>query len=242
MHEYFDTIIVDACKTLFGREANITRDFVQSMGYDDLKSAFRKKAFETHPDLHISTDAFVQRKQTDIFMGVRTAYDVILNHFEKRGKSLREGTMPKTTNKTSDCGDKCTTGVVPPRRLEIGGYLYYRGCIPYPELIKALAWQKRQRPIVGVIAKQWEWLTDEQIRAIVSFRGQPRLFGDRAVHLKFLTPFKVRTVLAYQRTQQKKIGQYFVENGLLTEKKIEQMVEELKRHNAQLSMPMRKSA
>lgn len=242
MHEYFDARIVDACKTLFGREANITREFVHSIGYDDLKSVFRKRAFETHPDLHINTDAFQQTKQADLFMGVRTAYDVILDHFEKHRKHLREVTMPQTTSKSSNCNDGCTTGVAPPRRLEIGGYLYYRGRIPYPELIKALAWQKRQRPCVGAIAKQWKWLTDEQIRTILSLQGQPRLFGERAVHIKFLTPFKVRTLLAYQRTQQKKIGTYFVENGLLTEKKIEQMVEELKQHNAQLSMPVRKSA
>ncbi len=240
MLEYFDADIVNACKTLFGREASITRDFVHALGHDDLKSAFRKKAFETHPDLHSGGEDYVRKQQSDLFMGVRSAYDTLVKFYEKRQKRLPTGAAFQTVSRPSYSTDWCAAETVPPRRLEIGGYLYYRGCIPYAVLIKALAWQKQQRPSIGAIAKQWNWLSDVQIKSILSFHGQPRLFGERAVHLQFLNSFKVRTLLAFQRKQQKKIGQYFVENGFLTEHKVAQMVEALQKHNAQLSMPTTK--
>ena len=240
MYEYVNTNILDACKMLFGSEANINKEFLRSLKYDDLKTAFRKKAFETHPDLHRSTDAYQQRKQSDLFVGMRAAHDSILEYVEKREKPL-EATC-RVVNKSTDDSDRCFSGNVPPRRLQIGGYLYYRGCVPYSALIKALAWQSNQRPSIGVLAKQWRWLNDEQIRTITSFRKQPRLFGERAVHFKFLTAFQVRTLLAHQRKLQKKLGLYFVENGYLTENKVEEMVAQLTQHNAQLNMPVRQGS
>jgi hypothetical protein len=239
MSDYFDAKVVDACKSLFGRETIVTRDFLKSLGQQGLKSAFRKKAFETHPDLHGFADSFLQQRQTALFLGVRTAYSVLTDYLLTLDIKQRPTQAAFSTTVKNDW---YTAGSVPPFRLEIGRYLYYRGCIPYAALIKALGWQQRQRPSIGAIAKEWRWLTDEQILTILSYRGMPRLFGERAVHFKYLTEFRVRTALAFQRKKQQKIGQFFIETGLLTEEKIEQMVQELKLHNSQLSMPMRKTA
>jgi hypothetical protein len=126
-------------------------------------------------------------------------------------------------------------GVVPEHRHEIGRYLYYRGCIPYHVLLKALSWQMRQRPALGTIAKSWGWLKDHHISGIIRFRGMPRLFGQRALHLGFLSSYQARTLLAYQRTLQKKLGQYFVDHGYLSRTEMEQLVTDLNNHNAQFA-------
>jgi hypothetical protein len=121
---------------------------------------------------------------------------------------------------------------MPEQRHEIGRYLYYRGCIPYHMLIKALSWQMRQRPALGVIAKRWGWLNDKHIGAILTFRGMPLRFGQRALRLGFLSSYQARILLAYQRTLQKKLGQYFVQRGVLSREEMEQMVVDLNQHNA----------
>lgn len=232
-----DATVIEACRTLFGSSAIVDKGFIVSIGHDELKSAFRKKAFETHPDLHGGTDVFHFRRQSDLFMKVREAHDVVLGYLQTRKRPMQESPGTKAA-----AAERSFSGAVPPRRLEIGGFLYYSGCIPYAALIKALAWQKQQRPSVGALAKQWSWLKDEQIHTITTFHGQPRLFGERAVHFRFLTEFQVRVLLAHQRKMQKRLGEYFVEQGLLSRDKMEEMVEAQKRHNAQLGMPTRKSA
>jgi hypothetical protein len=123
-------------------------------------------------------------------------------------------------------------GMVPERRHEIGRYLYYRGCIPYHILLKALSWQRCQRPALGIIAKRWGWLNDKHISAILGYRGMPLLFGQRALHLGLLSSYQARILLAYQRTLQKKLGQYIVQRGLLSREEMEQMAADLNQHNA----------
>jgi hypothetical protein len=122
-------------------------------------------------------------------------------------------------------------GTVPERRHEIGRYLYYRGRIPHDVLLRALAWQMRQRPPLGSIAKSWGWLNDEQIRSILGFRGMSR-FGQRALHLGFLSSYQARILLSYQRTLQKKLGLYFVEHGHLTREEMDRVATDLISHNA----------
>jgi hypothetical protein len=41
-------------------------------------------------------------------------------------------------------------------------------------------------------------------------------------------------MLAFQRSQQKKFGQYFVENGMISERELEQLVKDMKEHNARV--------
>ncbi|MDH4162863.1 MAG: J domain-containing protein [Nitrospirota bacterium] len=247
MLAYPDTNILDACRTLFGTDACASPDFLLRLKHSDIKSAFRKRAKETHPDLFTAHDPEIQRKHTDKFRIVNDAYDIIRKYCEHRDrsktghrKSPRVRRTPAAAATPSFHVDNTGwrfRGVLPERRLEIGRYLYYRGCIPYRTLIKALAWQMRQRPVVGSIAKQWGWLNDNTIRAILAFNGRPhRLFTERAQQLGFLTSYQARLLLAYQRTMQKKLGRYFVEHGHLTHEEMESLAADLRRHNARFPL------
>ena len=44
-------------------------------------------------------------------------------------------------------------------------------------------------------------------------------------------------MLAFQRSKQKKFGQYFVENGIISQRELEQLVMEMKEHNARVERP-----
>lgn len=242
-----DPSLLQACRALFGPEAPLSPEFLLTLKPSTVKTAFRKKAKETHPDLFTANDAATQRRQAEMFRIVNDAYDIMRKYCERRDREQKHAQARphrKTHSRRPAAATKGATptfhvdtagwlyrGVVPERRLEIGRYLYYRGCIPYRALLQALSWQMRQRPALGVIAKQWGWLNDSTVRAILSFRGMPRLFGQRALSLGLLSSYQARILLAYQRTLQKKLGQYFVDRGLLTREDMEQLADDLNRHN-----------
>jgi hypothetical protein len=241
-----DTNVLNACRTLFGADTDLSNEFLHSLKPNVIKTAFRKKAKETHPDLFTAQDPRVQERQSELFRVVNEAYGIMRSYCERRDRAgvqtrVRARTAPKHSPHRAGSatrsfhvaeGGWLYRGVVPEHRHEIGRYLYYRGCIPYHALLKAIAWQMRQRPALGIIAKRWGWLDDNHIRRILGFRGMPRLFGQRALHLGLLSSYQARILLAYQRTLQKKLGQYFVDHGYLLRDEMEKIAADLNYHNA----------
>jgi hypothetical protein len=234
-----DARILHACRTLFGAEVVVSPRFLLSLKPNVLKTAFRKKAKETHPDLFAARDPFVQKRQAELFRVVNEAYDIMRSYCESpaqlRAHAPRRAAASTPSFDVND-GGWLYQGIVPERRMEIGRYLYYRGRIPYHTLLKALAWQMQQRPAVGVIARNWGWLNEDHVRSILAVRGVPSPFGQRALQLGLLTSYQARILVAYQRTLQKKLGQYFVDHGLIPRDEIEQLVADLNRHNARFAV------
>jgi len=249
-----DANVLKACRTLFGTEAAVSPEFILSLKPNVLKTAFRKKAKETHPDLFTAHDPHVQKRQAEQSRVVNDAYDIMRIYCERRDRAgvrihghnrvhvprpaptaaPRAQRSPEEATKSFRVTEAgwLYAGIIPERRHEIGRYLYYRGCIPYNVLLKALSWQMRQRPALGTIAKRWGWLDDKHINTILGFRGMPQRFGQRALQLGLLSSYQARILLAYQRTLQKKLGQYFVQRGYLSREEMEQLVADLNQHNA----------
>ena len=248
-----ETAVISACRTLFGTRPDISNDFLCSLHPDDVRSAYRRRAKETHPDLFSHKDPFFQKRQSDLFRTVLDSYSVVQQFFKQRDaercrtshmkehqaspqKPQKEKTYTRTATGRSEANTRFHHGTVPSFRLEIGRYLYYRGIIPYSSLIKALSWQ---RPIIGSIAMRWGWLDQHTIYRILSYRANGRIpmFGERGILLGLFTPYQVRIMLAFQRSKQKKFGQYFVENGMISQLELEQLVVEMKEHNARVERP-----
>ncbi|MDA8100950.1 MAG: J domain-containing protein [Nitrospiraceae bacterium] len=243
-----DANIQDACKALFGPDTCVSPSFLLSLKPNTIKTAFRKKAKETHPDLFTAHDPAVQKRQAEMFRVVNDAYEIMRRYCERRDR-MRVHPVRRThdTPRKQRTADATRTfrvdeegwlyrGIVPERRLEIGRYLYYRGRIPYHTLLRALAWQMKQRPTLGAIAKSWGWLSDDQVRTILGLRSYTSRFGQRALQLGFLSSYQARLLLSYQRTLQKKLGQYFVEHGHFTQTEMDDLVADLTRHNARFPL------
>jgi len=52
--------------------------------------------------------------------------------------------------------------------------------------------------------------------------------------LGLLSPFQVKTLLFFQRSQQERLGQYFVVHQLLSKDNLERFVADLQEHNARV--------
>ncbi len=243
-----ETDIVHACRTIFGKDINISRDFLYYMQPSGVKSAYRQRAKENHPDMFSNDAVHVQQKQTALFRDILHAYDTINLFFKQRERgwwrrdSLAKQTAPKPEYKNPKPAkespaarkdkDPYYSGMIPYRTLQIGQYLYFRGKISFGSMINALVWQRKQRPSIGDIALRWGWLDAEGLTRIIKVCDRPRLFGEKAVELGLLTIFQVNTILLYQRSQQMRLGDYFVQQNIVSTDEMDRLVQNLTEHNA----------
>jgi hypothetical protein len=254
MNAVTETEVIQACQTLFGDDVNISLDFLYySIQPSGVKSAYRKKAKEIHPDLFAADPVHVQQKQNTLLREIIQAYDVLNLFFKQReGGAWRPGKAPgastgvrrarqrrpeppSASSSPRHKGDDIYyRGEVPLRRLQIGQYLFYRGKITFGSLIQALVWQRKQRPTIGNIALQWGLLDREAVDSIFGLCGRPRPFGEKAVELGLLSAFQVNTLLLYQRSLQDPLGRYFTGKNLLSLSDVERLAADLKKHNARI--------
>ena len=238
-----ETTVLQACRTLFELEPSVCRGFLYyTLQPSGAKSAYRKKAKETHPDLFHDKDREVQRQQASLFREVLDAYETLNRFFKEREKGLwpSASSTPRTTKPYAyqeqaapkKTGNDFYRGPIPFRVLEFGRYLYYSGNISYWALIEALTWQRKQRPVIGSVAMRWGWLNAETIEQIAASRFVQGRFGERAVSMGLLTSFQVNTLLYYQRTLQERLGSYFVQKKLLTAEQLELLASGMRKHNA----------
>ncbi len=122
-------------------------------------------------------------------------------------------------------------GPLPERYLKLGQFLFFSGLIPARELIDAIWWQRRQRPVFGQIARDWGILTAEQVVRILSHRLPGETFGEAAIRLGCMTGFEQLAVAARQKNLQRPLGQFFLENGILLARELEEEISRQRRHN-----------
>ncbi|MBC8316869.1 MAG: molecular chaperone DnaJ [Desulfobulbaceae bacterium] len=78
-----------ACQIIFGEELTVSREFLEYLQMSGVKSAFRKKAFEIHPD----RATFQGSNQTGLdekcFCSVREAYEALTCYVDARERGFR---------------------------------------------------------------------------------------------------------------------------------------------------------
>jgi hypothetical protein len=67
--------LVRACEILFGPEPHISLEFLDYLQLSGLKSAYRKRALETHPDRLIGSGHTLRMETAERFHRVRSAYE-----------------------------------------------------------------------------------------------------------------------------------------------------------------------
>jgi curved DNA-binding protein CbpA len=96
-----------SCEILFGSELHVCREFLDYLEISGVKSAFRKRAMETHPDRHAGKDLQVRRENTAIFYAVREAYENILEFLREKERSEQSS---ESRRPTAPCSYKPNSG------------------------------------------------------------------------------------------------------------------------------------
>jgi hypothetical protein len=254
MYFHSETALFNACRTLFGKEVNLSHEFLYYLQPSGAKSAFRAQAKAHHPDAHAGSSSKTHKEQTERFREIRQAYELItdfLNKRHQRGKSVPRQApskpnpqryQPKAKAHTYKRPQTKPQSSIPAIPLEFGMFSFYKGKVTYQQLIEALVWQRRQRPTLGTLARKWGWLTEDKVERILKHRGHSMRFGKKAIELGYLRAHQVEALLQHQRSLQQRIGDYFVENGLLTKEEADEISANLKNHNTRLNRKQRSSA
>lgn len=241
-----ESVLLDACRTLFGQDVNLSREFLYGLQPSGAKLAYRTQVKRNHPDHFNDSPQHIRQQQAERFRRIHAAYHLIKGFLDE--KYRRRFVPPRPTpppwppghyasSKTpspsrSNKGNRTQCTTIPAIQLEFGMYAYYLGKITYQQLIDALIWQRRQRPALGVIARQRGWLSEARVNGILDHRGYAMRFGNKAVELGFLDLGQVQELLAYQQSLQDRLGSYFVGQGLLTEEEADRISVELASHNS----------
>ena len=87
-HELFNS-----CRVLFGAELQVSRNFLEYLQRPGIKSAYRKKALETHPDILVSRG--YAANSTDLFRHVQQAYENLTAYLDARDHGFRFQAPPR---------------------------------------------------------------------------------------------------------------------------------------------------
>jgi len=269
--------VVRAGRVLFG--PGFAAD--QAWWRDALRSTYRRRALETHPDRARA----LGRSESDLareFGALSDAYRILsqmragpmpnARHSEAprparparpvrsrpahRSRASGSATAPPrkaSSGKERSSSDPSTpagsgsreggprvrVGVrpqdLPRRRLRFAEFLYYSGRVPWTAFVDAIVWQRAQRPAIGRIAVEFGFLSPESVAEILERRRQEAAqavpFGEYALRSGYLTSFQLLAALGQQLRLQRRIGEFFVERGLIDPDDVDEIRSRLSRHN-----------
>lgn len=244
MHEFSAKELLSACRILFGPDVVITRDFLWYLQLEGAKSAYWNRAKESHPDAHPDAVITEQIALGNEFGRVTESYRLLCSFLKYREQTncspnvflancrgKERETHFQARHDAGDPGELFYDGIIPNIEVKIGRYLYFRGVTSFQSIFKALSWQRKQRPSIGALARQWGWLDDQMIRTILTTRYIPGLFGERALAMGALTIKQQKRLVFYQQSLHQRLGLYFILNGTVNEKEMEVLARERIIHN-----------
>jgi len=216
--------LFEACYVLFGREIDVSVGFLNYLQISGIKSAYRKKALETHPD----RAAAVVGKSCEMdesFKVLNSAYKLLSSYV--KNPSLPDYKDHKTASvfhRHTRSGLAKTGryyfGEIPRMRMPLGRFLYYNGVIPYECMLDSVVWQRMQHPLIGKVAVKNGLLSDRDVLKIILSRFPNEKFGECARRLRFITKLQLDMVLLQQTYLRPLIGNYFTAQGILTPREL----------------------
>ncbi len=256
MQGFHDTDLIRACRILFGSHIDINPHFLRYLQLSGVKSAYRKRALDTHPDRCVTLGDEHQRRSTELFLEVTHAYEKICAYVNTRTKLFQfnkgyadkqynfdstSGTGRKKRQKRKESGRNDThqkskprssrTIHIPKRPLKIGEFLYFSGRISWKSLISAITSQRMGREKIGEIANRWGWLTGLQIETLLKYRRLGEKLGDVLIRNELISSFQLNMLLHQQRKTQTPLGEYLIDEKTLTDDELRNYLLQLKEHN-----------
>lgn len=223
--------LFEACRILFGNDIELSREFLCYLQDEGVTSAFRKRALEVHPDKALISGFSVKKCQDD-FVALQFACETLRQYIASREILSHVVTSPAGNQNKS----YLYPTVLPEEKLLFGRFLYRMGIIEWRQLIMALTWQKSGRPRIGELGISLGYLDRNSVITILKNSIKVGAFGVTAYKMGFLTADEVRDLLLRQKRQEKKIGQFFIEKGLLSRRDLVELLRQCKAHNLRVEM------
>lgn len=191
-----------SCEILFGMELSLSREFLLYLQPSGIKSAYRQKARETHPDLACATNDSEKKHRTDLFVAVQDAYENLKSYLDAREKGYRIPTRP-TGNTANGCR--------PARHADT------------PKRPAGSTW--RDDYTAGRRPHQTAWDFDTAKKHQGEIPNRTLLFGHFLYYSGEITWRDIVQALVWQRNQRPRLGEIGRQLGWLTERDILRILE-----------------
>lgn len=218
-----------ACRVLFGDDIEISKEFLAYIQENGVNSAFKKKAMEVHPDRCLLSNLSLERCQEE-FVALQVACETLLQHIVSRERNVSTARSEMQLREREYTFHKG----LPEEKLLFGRFLYRMNIIEWRHLLRALAWQKTGRPKIGELGIKLGYLDRSSVLTILKKSIKAGPFGVTAFNLGLLSKDEVYELLRRQKRQEKKIGQFFIEQGLLSEMELQQLLWQCAKHNLRI--------
>jgi hypothetical protein len=238
---------VTACRHLFKVEQFLAHGIISVLRIEDVKIVFDKQAEKiTDPKQRRQSDGplkeyidscevlsdYIKGHNLDVFLALESysgeSSDGVSYFFPQANSGK---TTPTTHSSINSKKLLYFTGALPPRKLRLGTFLYYRGLISYYQVMESIAWQKDRRPLIGQMAMQIGKLSPEKFARIIVHVKNGGCFGSIALKQKLLSPSVIAALVKAQEKYDCRIGRYFIERHILSEDKLHKLENEMKLHN-----------
>lgn len=225
-----DTDLFRSCRTLFSEQTRITVDFLRLLSLSDIKSAYRNRVMENHPD----RAKLLGRDPDELERHFRAINEAYLHLAEFVQKNNSRSSTTEIAHRFSFRAQASgpVKPIVPATELLLGQFLFYQRRISINTLADAVFWQRKQRPSYGKIAIDWKIMTVQDITRILAARDHNEKIGEYALRNGYVTDLEHKAILGRQHMLQKPIGCFFVERGIVDPEELQDLVRQLRRHNA----------
>ena len=209
------TDIIDAYKTIFSENTPKPYNII-TLDISELKSAYRLRALDSHPDR-----AKLTGKDED---ELHKEFREIDNAYKRLQTFLAYLSTCKIKNKD-------ILNIIPQTKLLFGQFLLYTKQISLKNLLEALEWQQKQRPLIGKIATDTMLISKDDVAHIMSNRKINEKFGECAIRLGIINSIQFRNIIRKQQKLQKPIGNFFLLEKILSKDELEISLKYFKIHN-----------
>ncbi len=218
--------LFEACRVLFGNDIELSREFLCYLRDDGVTSAFRKKAMEVHPDRALVSGLSVKKCQ-DEFVVLRLACETLRQYLASREIcSTAQSLLQKKHTKHI-----CILMYCLKKSFFLVGFSIVWGLFNGVSFLWRSTWQRSGRPRIGELGVSLGYLDHKSVITILKNSIKVGAFGATACKMGFLTADEVRDLLQRQKRQEKKIGQFFIEKGLLSRNDLVVLLRQCKEHN-----------
>lgn len=238
---------VTACRHIFKVQQFLAHGIIPALRIEDVKIAFAKQIhknaeqkqrpsheepFKEYLDSYTVLADYIKQHNLEVFLALESYKGTSSDGYSYLFPQLdTEKTIPVYYSSFISKKNLFFNGPIPPRKLRLGTFLYYRGLISYYHVMESIAWQKDRRPLIGQMAMQIDKLTSDKFARIIIHVKNGGCFGSIARKQNLLSDSVIAALVKAQEKYDCRIGRYFIEKRILSEDMVHKLANEMRLHN-----------